>query len=151
MKNNCLGLSVEQIEFACKQVRTWMEICESQERPVNAAAVDHSSLLRRLFSGKEALPEPPPLRFSYPAWELVEANEIEIQEFVEDEHGIRIDQHRGYSWVDETQKILTYDRLGLFYQLQEREVVPDPSVLKEGLNPEDFKYKALFLKKWAKP
>ena len=28
--------------------------------------IDHSALLRRLLSGKEPLPQPPPLKHSYP-------------------------------------------------------------------------------------
>lgn len=30
------------------------------------ADIDHSSLLQRLLEGKEPLPEPPPLKYSYP-------------------------------------------------------------------------------------
>lgn len=36
------------------------------------ADIDHSSLLRRLLDGKEALALPPPKRFSYPDYSLVE-------------------------------------------------------------------------------
>lgn len=37
-----------------------------------AADADHSALLHRLFSGKEPLPEPPPLHMSYPDYEKAE-------------------------------------------------------------------------------
>jgi hypothetical protein len=36
------------------------------------ADVDHSALLNRLLDGKAPLPEPPPLSFSYPWYELVD-------------------------------------------------------------------------------
>ncbi len=39
--------------------------------PTDADAL-HSALLRRLLSGKEPLPEPPPLRHSYPDYAAVE-------------------------------------------------------------------------------
>ena len=151
MSDKSPPLSAEQIEFACRMMRQWLEICEHNDRTLTAASIDHSSLLRRLLSGKGALTSPPPLRFGYPAWELVESEEIEIQEIKDTETGIEIDQHHGYSWIDYDNKTIQYDRLGLAYQYLEREVIPDSSVIKEGLDPKDFKYTAKFLKKISKP
>lgn len=37
-----------------------------------AADAEHSALLLRLFEGKDPLPEPPPLRHSYPDYEASE-------------------------------------------------------------------------------
>lgn len=37
-----------------------------------AEEIDHSALLRRLMEGKDALPDAPPLSFSYPWYKLVE-------------------------------------------------------------------------------
>jgi len=147
MSDKSPPLSAEQIEFACRMMRQWLEVCEENGRSLNASSIDHSSLLRRLLSGKKALPYPPPMRFGYPAWELVEAEEIEIQELIENEHGIQIDQHQGYSWINFDKKIIQYDRLNLQYQYLEREVIPDPSVIKEGLDPKEFKYISKVLKK----
>lgn len=147
MKDKPQGLSVEQIEFACKQVRKWMEICEENNRGIGPADVDHSSLLRRLLSGKAAHPVPPPMRFSYPAWELVESDEVEIHELFTKGDEVFIDQHGGYSWVDEENGVVRYDRLDITYQIVSREVIPDASVVRKGLDPAEFKYTARFMKK----
>ena len=151
MSDKSPPLSAEQIEFACRMMRQWLEICEDNNRNLNAASIDHSSLLRRLLSGKKALSAPPPMRFGYPAWELVEAEEIEIQEITDDEQGLQVDHHGGYSWIDKDKKLIQYDRLQLQYQYLERDVIPDASVVKEGLDPKDFKYTAKFLKKLSQP
>ena len=50
----------------------WLEIRTENGKPFPQSAaqlsvdIDHSSLLSRLLSGKEPLPEPPPLRYGYP-------------------------------------------------------------------------------------
>jgi hypothetical protein len=139
MKDKPQGLSVEQIEFVCHQVRKWMDIADLNSRGIGPTDVDHSALLRRLLSGKLAHPEPPPKRFGYPAWELVEF-----------EDRISIDQHEGYSWLDKEQQIIQYERLKLKWQIITREVIPDASVVKKGLDPAEFKYTAKFLKKLPK-
>jgi len=42
-------------------IKRWLDIkLENNQRQVTSADVDHSALLRRLLSGKEPLPEPPP-------------------------------------------------------------------------------------------
>lgn len=150
MKDKPQSLSVEQIEFACKQVQQWMAICEENGRNVGPADVDHSSLLRRLLSGKAAHPEPPPKRFSYPAWELVESDEVEIHDLYDRDQEVFIDQHGGYSWVDKENGVVRYDRLDITYQIMSREVIPDASVVRKGLDPAEFKYTARFLKKLPK-
>ena len=56
----------------------WLDIREENGRPFPGsldqlrADIDHSSLLYRLYSGKEPLPEAPPRAMSYPDYELVE-------------------------------------------------------------------------------
>lgn len=74
------------MEGALKNPRTWSIQClidwlkirqeQGQTVPTNAedfaAEVDHSALLRRLIEGKQPLPNPPPLSYSYPWYELME-------------------------------------------------------------------------------
>lgn len=67
------GFTPEQIEWARHRVARWFEVRhEWEKRPVpttfNQLAADalHSALLYRLLSGKEPLPEPPPLYMGYP-------------------------------------------------------------------------------------
>jgi len=146
-----VALTADEVEFACKQMRQWLEICEANNRKIEPADVDHSSLLRRLLAGKSALLQPPPKRFGYPAWELIESDEIEVQDIQENNCDIIIDQHNGYSWVDKENKIIKYDRLNLLFQIIEKSMVPDPSFIAEGSDPEDYKYHATFLKKISHP
>ena len=145
------ALTAEQCEFACKTFAKWMHVCEDNNRaPVSDADVGHSSLLRRLLMGGILHENPPPKRHSYPAWELVEKQEIEIHE-LSDYDELRIDQGGGYEWVDKEKKILRYTRLGIEYEYSEREVTPDPKYLAKGLNPEDHKYVGKFLRRLNDP
>lgn len=77
------GLTIDQIRFAQQQVVRWLLLKERHE-PTGwhskrderrwddgefaqlRADASHSALLRRLLSGKEPLPEPPPLKHAYP-------------------------------------------------------------------------------------
>ena len=148
------NLTPEQCEFACKQISIWMNVCYDNNRGgCSYADVDHSALLRRLLMGGTLHENPPPKRRSYPAWELVEKEEIEIQEMYESDihEGIVIDQHAGYEWADKENKIIRYTRLGVDYQYSEREVTPDVRCLRKGLNPEDHKYTGKFLKRLNDP
>lgn len=147
MKEKTAVLTAEQIEFACKQFITYLKICNENNTSASESSVEDSSLLRRLLLGKKAHDNPPPLRFKYPAWELVEDDEIEIHHFTEDEKGIAIDQHGGYSWADKDKKILEYKRLGLVFELIEKEVAPEAECVAEGVNPNEHKYFAKFLKR----
>lgn len=78
-------LTEEQIAFARRQVARWLRIKFHWEGsnfgtnggdrwkdvPQVGALVpdaDHSALLWRLLSGKEPLPEPPPLDHAYPVY-----------------------------------------------------------------------------------
>ena len=59
----------------------WLEVCQQEGKPFPTslahlkANIDHSSLLQRLLDGKEALPQPPPLKDSYPDYEAVEGTD----------------------------------------------------------------------------
>ena len=59
-----------------------------------------------------------------PAWELVDRDEVEIEEFSESDDGIVIDGHPGYSWVDRSRNVIRYDRLNLQYEVAEVEQKP---------------------------
>jgi len=65
-------LTVDQAVVAMAR---WLQI-RQQWTPhagaVNSATVDHSALLRRLLSGKEPLPTPPPRACSYPWYDLMD-------------------------------------------------------------------------------
>lgn len=56
----------------------WLRIREREGVPFPTSLlefvtdIDHSALLQRLAKGKEPLPAPPPLSFSYPWYELME-------------------------------------------------------------------------------
>lgn len=147
MKEKTADLTAEQIEFVCKQFSTYLKICIENNIAASEHSVEDSSLMRRLLSGKKPHDLPPPLRFKYPAWELVEDDEIEIHHFTEDEKGISVDQHEGYSWVDQDKKLLEYKRLGLVFELIEKEVAPEAECVAEGVDLNDHKYFAKFLKR----
>jgi len=153
MNEKCTKLTLEQSEFALKMIVKWMNVCEDNNRGCSSADVDHSSLLHRLLMGGTLHENPPPLRRSYPAWSLVEQDEIEIQEMYvcEIDGRIVIDQHGGYKWVDKEKNILKHTRLGINYEYSEREVTPDVRNLRRGLIPEDHKYIGKFLKRLNDP
>lgn len=141
-------LSVEQIEFACDSFKKWLKICETNNRNISISGVEDSWLLRRLLSGKEVLTDKPPERFGMPAWELIDRDEIEIENFSESDTKISIDGHEGYSWVDKNKKHLKYDRLNLHFELVEREQKPFEDFVDD--DAEQYKYKAKILKKLNK-
>ncbi len=63
------GLVPDDIEWVCDRVGLWIGLyAENKGRTPTRVDVDHSSLLRRLLSGKDALPDPPPTVHSYPAY-----------------------------------------------------------------------------------
>lgn len=140
-------LNSEQIEFACECVSKWFDICKDNAKELDASVAQNSSLLRRLLSGKEAHSSPPPYRFGFPAWELVESPEIQIQEIKEDGEEIIIDGHGGYTWLNKTENIIAYKRLNLVFQVVEKEIIPDAFCVKEGDDPLEYKYNAKFLKR----
>lgn len=140
-------LSAEQIEFVCESLQSWFEICQKNGKSISASTIDNSSLLRRILSGKKPYPEVPPYRFGFPAWELIENDEIQIQEFFEENGSITIDKHGGYVWSDTNKKIISYPRLKLTFEYIEKEIIPDQSCIVEGADPKEYKYIAKFLKR----
>lgn len=73
-------LTPQQVEWSRYQVARWFLVRQQWEKrdiPSSfgqlAADADHSALLYRLLSGKEPLPEPPPLRYGYPDYAAAEA------------------------------------------------------------------------------
>jgi hypothetical protein len=87
-----------------------------------SADADHSSLLRRLLSGKPKLPKPPPLRFGYPDYELGEGKEIRIHEITSYDGKIIIDQCDQWKWSDKANGLLIHGPTGETYKLT---AVPD--------------------------
>ena len=111
MNEKITSLTSEQCEFACKMICKWMNVCEDNDRGVSSTDVSHSALLRRLLQGGMLHENPPPKRMSYPAWSLVEQEEIEIRDLYESDLGIErketvvVDQHCEYEWVDKEKKL----------------------------------------------
>jgi hypothetical protein len=138
-------LNQEQIEFACDKFRIWVETCQKYERGTSPVDIDHSALLRRLLAGKPLLENPPPLRFAYPAWEMVEQDEVEIHEIFNSHHApdkVVVDQSLAYEW-EEPWKILKHIESGLRWEYSEREC----KARTISKDPKDATYIGKFLKR----
>ena len=148
-KNTKTPLAPEQVEIAVGCVSRWIKTCKENNAKYEPVDADHSALLRRLLSGKNLHEKAPPLRFSYPAWEMVEEEIIPIMEFFEgsgvNPGKVVIDQHGEYVWEDKEKQIVRHERLGILYQYYEEKV--DGKRLNKDLKPEDYKYIGKFLKR----
>jgi len=156
------NLTDEQVEFAVQMVCQWMRVCEDHNRNTRSPDADHSALLRRLLKGKPLLEKPPPRRFSYPAWEMVEEAEVEISELKEsdihtsvyhdgkevtvDGPVVVIDQCAAYVWDDKEQKIVRHVPTGMRWQYFEKTAYPI-WVAKELGKVEDHPYMGKFLRR----
>lgn len=116
-------LTDEQIGFAIKAMSRYISILEEQRKPSPTRAdVDHSALLNRLLSGKEPLPEPPPLFYGYPAY-LLEEGEPNVAKVHCDKTTGRIIINQGGGWQAETKLgddntgVVIYKRTGNKYLL----------------------------------
>lgn len=107
-----MELDEKQIGFATKCVMEWIELyhVHLKRDPTPADAV-HSSLLRRLLSGKKVLPKPPPKRFSCPDYKLAEGEVCDVGEIWEYkkedlspdgkyDYPVVVDQCLGWKWVE---------------------------------------------------
>lgn len=72
------NLTEEQLWFVRHAIAEWLRICEQHSYVVRPPDASHSALLGRLLSGKAALPEPPPRRFSYPDYDLAEGKPVQV-------------------------------------------------------------------------
>ena len=138
------SLSVDQIEFVCDGLKKWMEICEQNHQNISINGIENSWLLRRILLGKQPLVEKPPTRLGQPAWELIDRDQVEIEEFTETPSGITIDGDDGYSWVDKSKNLLKYDRLNLYFEIIIEEQVPHDDFVDDI---EKYKYTSKILKK----
>lgn len=147
-KNVTAPLTPDQIYSAIDAVSTWIETCKENNRKYEPVDADHSALLKRLLSGKKLHKNPPPLRFSYPAWELVEDQKIPIIEMHEsfnlDPGYVVVDQSPEYVWEDKEKQIIKHERLGILYQYSEEEVEGN-RLNRETLKPEKYKHIQKFL------
>lgn len=111
-----MELTEQQMDFARRCTSRWMQIYEKElKRLPNWCDADHSSLLGRLLSGKEPLDKPPPLRFSYPDYDLAEGKEVQVMEvwqLEENEYSnfykgytVCVDQHVGWKWIERDEPI----------------------------------------------
>jgi len=156
--NEPQALTQEQIDFAVRCMARYINVREDHGHGLpNSADVDHSSLLRRLLSGKQPLEQPPPKRYSYPDYDLAEGKEGEIRELWErdDDHPLMredgghvvIDQHPYWEWEDREKKILRYVPTGDLYQYMEKTAYP---VWVRGDDPKNHPYQDKFLQKLEK-
>lgn len=104
----------EEILWIQRRIKQWMEICDENGRSYGPSDATHSSLLVRLLSGKPALENPPPVRFSYPDYSLSEYKAVEVSE-VDLEHLI-IDQCIDWEWHDKENFILKHTISGWLYK-----------------------------------
>ncbi len=154
-----MELTQEQVDFAVRQVVQWMRTCEDHNRSTRAVDADHSSLLRRLLHGKPLLEKPPPRRFSYPAWEMVEEAEVQIHDMWEHDRAyvyhdgkevqvegpvVVIDQCAEYVWDDKENKIIRHVPTGLRWQYYEKTAYP--VAVAQG-KVEDHPYEGKFLRR----
>jgi hypothetical protein len=139
-------LSPEEIERVIECFKEYCDTCLANGKHISAESVENSLLLRRLLSGKPRLDWPPPTRFGMPAYELVENAEVEIERIVESGGKVSIDDDDGYV-RSECRSLLLYPRLGLKFELVEREVMPDEQCLGEESDPKEYKYNVRVLKR----
>ena len=111
-------LTPGQMDFAVRCMSEWIHlsgICPTD------ADVSHSSLLRRLLSGKDALDKPPPKRFAYPDYELGEGKPVQVMDVDDTEFGgrkrVSIDQHSDWCWQDKENGLLEHLPDGDIYKL----------------------------------
>ena len=111
-------LTREQMDFAVRCMSEWINLSGSCP---TSADVDHSSLLLRLLSGKKALDNAPPKRFSCPDYELGEGKPVGVREVSDIGFGGRervcIDQYCGWRWLDKGNGLLTHLPDGGIYRL----------------------------------
>jgi hypothetical protein len=131
MQEESPQLTDRQINFAVRCASQWIEIYRhKQDHGPTAADADHSSLLRRLLSGKPALPDPPPLRYSYPDYGLAEGEPTEVREVwdrdpardgdvIDECGGVVIDQGGDWDWADKAAGMLVHRPTGHTYRLRE--------------------------------
>lgn len=111
-------LTPGQMDFVVRCMSEWINL--SGNCPTDADVV-HSSLLRRLLSGKDALDKPPPKRFAYPDYELGEGKPVQVMYVDDTERGghkrVSIDQHSEWCWKDKENGLLTHLPDGDAYKL----------------------------------
>lgn len=114
-------LTPGQMDFAVRCMSEWIHlsgICPTD------ADVSHSSFLRRLLSGKDALDKPPPKRFSYPDYELGEGKPVKVAQVFDTKsfHGnhdrVYIDQYSQWRWQDKENGLLEHLPDGEIYKLE---------------------------------
>lgn len=81
------------IHQARDAVVEWLKVLQALHIVPHYVDAYHSALLKRLLEGKKALDVPPPVRFSYPCYDLGEGKTVAVLEFHESElSGLVIDQ-----------------------------------------------------------
>jgi hypothetical protein len=116
----------DEVNELVRLVRRWIELGYPEKGPTPADA-DHSALLRRLFSGREALEQAPPRSFSCPWYELLEEGEsqgrVEVwfnDTLVDGEDGVIINQA---PWLllegDEREALVQWPGSGLVCRLRQ--------------------------------
>lgn len=114
-----LPLDVRHAEFAIRCFVEWQRTCQDAGRRASDIDAEHSSLLRRLLSGKPKLEKAPPRRFSYPCYELSEGKPVHIESLFDENPipglpGVVIDQAREWDWVDKGAGLLRHKNGDLY-------------------------------------
>ncbi len=138
--------------FFVKCMTKWLTIREEQGHDISPQAsqlkadIDHSALLKRLLSGKEPLPLPPPHSFNQPWYSLIEEGRADkVNAFIyENYQGLPLPTAviDGFPWtlverLSDSAFLVSYNEQASLYRLQEErpednfgwsiEVVPTPS------------------------
>ena len=120
-QNKSIQLDSKQIGFVRLCVMRWLMTKEKYNKKARSPDATHSALLARLLEGKSLLPDPPPIRFSYPDYDLAEGKAVQIHEIWESEGKVVIDQNPGWKWADKKKGVLMYKPTGDYYTFTEKD------------------------------
>lgn len=74
-----VSLDEKAVQFVVEKTAEWVEIRAANTfQSICAADPSHSDLLRRLLTGKEALPSPPPKFYSQPRYDVAEGEPVQV-------------------------------------------------------------------------
>jgi hypothetical protein len=116
---NIMSLGGFQSMFAAQQVGKWLDIGGNTRSSPDAT---HSALLQRLLLGKKPLDKAPPVRMSYPWYELGEGQKIELDPEFDNEvtvNGTKVSFGNSgpFQWVDQKNGIVVYPPSGEHFKV----------------------------------
>lgn len=145
IEGNVTGLTHEQAEFAVSQVVKWMHTCEDNKRGHSAVDASHSALLRRLLLGMQFHEYPPPTSMSYPNYDMLEKDTIQLFALHEWDGRVVVDQNgKDWEWEDREKQIIRYKPTGLRFEVFDGTAYP--VWVRDG-DPKDHPRPAKFLRR----